>query len=196
MDFYTDPSHRTYAAASNEHEIYPPTSQYMSRSSHQSSSSSFVKKPALMSDESLSEPPPPPLKATAEKQSDLAKRWATNVRLPLYSYYFFETSLTCHQLLPNSWPIRLFLATVVLETIIDLAVQADIYTRISSIPLVGQNNQSSARRVILYLSLFAFAQSVPCSSLWFYLTFYSVFQLLLAIEAVWQQNTLQFLFLT
>jgi len=116
-----------------------------------------------MSDESLSEPPPPPpLKATAEKQSDLAKRWATN-------------------LLPKSWPIRLFLATVVLETIIDLAVQADIYTRISSIPTVSQDNQSSARRVILYLALFAFAH---------------VFQLLLAIEAVLQQNTLQFLFLT
>jgi len=37
-----------------------------------------------MSDESLSEPPPPPLKAIAEKQSDLAKRWATNVRHSLY----------------------------------------------------------------------------------------------------------------
>jgi hypothetical protein len=49
----------------------------------------------------------------------------------------------------------------VLETIIDLAVQADIYTRISSIPTVSQDNQSSARRVILYLALFAFAQSVP-----------------------------------
>jgi hypothetical protein len=84
MDFYDDPSHSPYAAPNN-HEIYPPTSQYMSRSSHQSSSSSFVKKPALMSDESLSEPPPPPpLKATAEKQSDLAKRWATNVRHSLY----------------------------------------------------------------------------------------------------------------
>jgi len=165
MDFHTDPSHRTLPANNfdNDHEVYPPTSQYMSRSSsYHSSGSSFIKKPALMSDESLPDPPPqPPLKATTEKQSELAKRWATN-------------------LLPGSWPIRLFLATVVLETIIDLSVQGDIYTRISSIPTVSQDNQPSVRRVILYLALFAFAH---------------VFQLLLAIEAVWQQNTLQFLFL-
>lgn len=159
---YTLPMHHDDDQREDSYEVYPPTSHYMTRSSsHHSSGSSFIKKPPLMSDEALPEPPPP-LKSKAEKQAELAKRWTTN-------------------LLPHSWPIRLFLATVVVETIVDLAVQGDMYSRISSIPTSDPDLQQAVRRVILYLALFAFAH---------------IFQFLLAIEAVWQQNTLQFLFLT
>jgi len=73
--------------------------------------------------------------------------------------------LTAHKLFPQSWPIRLFLATVVVETIVDLAIQGDIYARLSAISTNDQTEKSAVRQVVIYLGLFAFAQSVPDSHL-------------------------------
>jgi hypothetical protein len=114
--------------------------------------------------------------------------------------------LTAHKLFPQSWPIRLFLATVVVETIVDLAIQGDIYARLSHIS-TDDSTEKSVRKMVFYLGLFAFAQSVsihlgrnacgPSNTLCLLIClFLSVFQLVIAIEAVWQKNTLQFLFLT
>ena len=67
--------------------------------------------------------------------------------------------LTARKLFPQSWPIRLFLATVVVETIVDLAIQGDIYARLSDIS-TDNSTAISVRKVVIYLGLFAFAQSV------------------------------------
>ncbi|KAG8810885.1 hypothetical protein FRC17_002716 [Serendipita sp. 399] len=138
----------------------------MSRTnSYNSSGSSFVKKPGLTSEDSFQETP----------QTKQSAGKPIVAEAPRRAWYL--------QLFPKSWPIRLFLATVVLETIIDLAVQGDLYTRLSAISDRESNPEDPStqiRRTIVYLALFAFAH---------------VFQLALAIEAVWQQNTLQFIFL-
>ncbi|KAG8832603.1 hypothetical protein FRC20_001517 [Serendipita sp. 405] len=162
MDFYDNHSQSTLPT-NHTNDIYPPQSQYMSRAnSYNSSGSSFVKKPGLTSEDSFQDAPQ--TKQSAEKP--------IVAEAPRRAWYL--------QLFPKSWPLRLFLATVVLETIIDLAIQGDIYSRISSIPHPEDDPSSQVRRTIVYLALFAFAH---------------VFQLALAIEAVWQQNTLQFIFL-
>lgn len=161
MDYHAYPSETTLPTT---HDItYPPQSQYMSRSTSQhSSGSSFVKKHGLMSDDSIQEPVPP-LKATVGKPSapEPQNQWM--------------------KLFPKSWPIRLFLATVILETIVDLAIQGDIYARISASTSEEERARDNIRKVVIYLALFSFAH---------------VFQLVISIEAVWQQNTLQFLSVT
>lgn len=164
MDFQHAPSHTIPSSPydSEHYDMYPPQSAYMSRSTSLASGSSFLKTPGLASDDSLSQPP---LKAFRVQEKPLEPKqergWVT-------------------RLFPQSWPIRLFLATVVVETIVDLAIQGDIYARLSHIS-TDSSTEKSVRKVVIYLGLFAFAH---------------VFQLVIAIEAVWQKNTLQFLFLT
>lgn len=162
MDFRHTPSHTT-PQIHYDSDMYPPQSAYMSRSTSLTSGSSFIKAPGLTSDDSLSQPP---LKATRVQEKVVDPKpergWAT-------------------RLFPQSWPIRLFLATVVVETIVDLAIQGDIYARVSTISTSDAGKQQAVQKVVVYLGLFCFAH---------------VFQLVVAIEAVWQKNTLQFLFLT
>ncbi|KAL0579804.1 hypothetical protein V5O48_002215 [Marasmius crinis-equi] len=78
------------------------------------------------------------------------------------------------QLLPDSMACRLFVLTVILETIIDLAIEGELLVRIT-------DGGGGDRRMPVYLSIFALAH---------------VFQLVMAIDAVYARNTLQFIFLT
>jgi hypothetical protein len=71
--------------------------------------------------------------------------------------------LTACKLFPQSWPIRLFLATVVVETIVDLAIQGDIYARLLTISTSDAGKQQAIQKVVVYLGLFCFAQSASCS---------------------------------
>jgi len=64
------------------------------------------------------------------------------------------------QLLPKSLPITLFLATVVIETIVDLALQGDIYFRLRALAESDDSSKDQARRISVYLAIFALAQSV------------------------------------
>lgn len=99
------------------------------------------------------------------------------------------------QMLPDSMSCRLFVLVVVLETVADIAIEGDILLRFHQL---GEEGQVDAiDRLQVYLSIFAFAQ---------YAIFYlhsdsalilsSVFQFLVALDAVRLRNTLQFLFLT
>jgi len=62
--------------------------------------------------------------------------------------------------MPKSVPITLFLATVILETIVDLALQGDIYLRLRALAESDNSSSNQARRVSVYLVIFALAQSV------------------------------------
>lgn len=68
--------------------------------------------------------------------------------------------LTPWQLMPKSLPITLFLATVIIETIVDLALQGDIYLRLHSLAQSDNSSRDQARRISVYLAIFALAQSV------------------------------------
>ena len=100
----------------------------------------MLKAPGLASDESL---PPLPLKATRVQEKLVEPKQERNL---------------ISRLFPKSWPIRLFLLTVFVETVTDLAIQGDIYARISAISTNSDDDKRSVKKVTVYLGLFAFAQ--------------------------------------
>ncbi|KAG8220078.1 hypothetical protein J3R82DRAFT_1096 [Butyriboletus roseoflavus] len=71
--------------------------------------------------------------------------------------------------LPDSWACRLFVITVLVETTIDLAIESDLLVRLQ---------ESGSIKMPVYLSVFALAH---------------VFQFVLAVDAVYARNTLQFI---
>ncbi|KAG1715792.1 hypothetical protein ID866_1368 [Astraeus odoratus] len=79
------------------------------------------------------------------------------------------------KILPDSWACRLFVITVVIETIIDLAIEGDLLVRLQD---AGNADSESAKKMPVYLSIFALAH---------------IFQLVLAVDAVYARNTLQFI---
>jgi len=72
------------------------------------------------------------------------------------------------KILPDSWACRLFVLVVVIETAVDLAIEADLLVRL----------QDSSDKMAVYLSVFALAH---------------IFQLVMAVDAVYARNTLQFM---
>ncbi|THH11788.1 hypothetical protein EW145_g416 [Phellinidium pouzarii] len=80
--------------------------------------------------------------------------------------------------LPDSVACRLYVLTVLVETCIDIAIEADLLLRVK---VLGDTGDLSSRRLPVYLSIFAFAH---------------LFQLGMAIDAIHARNTLQFMFLT
>ncbi|KAH7883883.1 hypothetical protein F5I97DRAFT_1814513 [Phlebopus sp. FC_14] len=73
------------------------------------------------------------------------------------------------RILPDSWACRFFVITVLIETAIDLAIEADLLVRLQD---------TGNAKMPVYLSVFALAH---------------VFQLVLAVDAVYARNTLQFI---
>ncbi|KAG0702707.1 hypothetical protein DFH29DRAFT_920097 [Suillus ampliporus] len=71
------------------------------------------------------------------------------------------------KILPDSWACRLFVLTVVIETAVDLAIEGDLLVRL----------QDGSGKLEVYLSVFALAH---------------IFQLVMAVDAVYARNTLQF----
>lgn len=91
---------------------------------------------------------------------------------------------------------RLYVLTVLIETIIDIAIESDLLVRAQS---EGDDSDATTRRLPVYLAIFGFAQSVPLSPnihLLILIYEFSLFQLVMAVDAVYARNTLQFLFLT
>jgi len=72
---------------------------------------------------------------------------------------------------------RLYMLTVLIETAIDLAIEADLLVRVHH----ETANVADHQRMSAYLTIFAFAH---------------IFQFIMAVDAVYARNTLQFLFLT
>ncbi|KAF8528062.1 hypothetical protein BU17DRAFT_38740, partial [Hysterangium stoloniferum] len=92
--------------------------------------------------------------------------------------------LTVHQYLPSSLACRLYLLAVLLQTAVDVAMEADILIQFDDLPPDATTTTPDAndnlRRLPVYLGIFAMAH---------------VFQFILAIDAVIFRNTLQFIFL-
>ncbi|KAI0639171.1 hypothetical protein C8Q77DRAFT_1184475 [Trametes polyzona] len=79
--------------------------------------------------------------------------------------------------IPDSWACRLYLLTVLVETTIDLAIEGDIILRFHE-SHSSESEDMATRRMPVYLGIFALAH---------------VFQFIMALDAVWARNTLQFI---
>ncbi|EJF66490.1 hypothetical protein BD309DRAFT_127067 [Dichomitus squalens] len=84
---------------------------------------------------------------------------------------------TWRSYIPDSLACRLYLLTVLVETAIDLAIEGDIFLRFHQAHS-SQSQDMATRRMPVYLSIFAMAH---------------VFQFIMALDAVWARNVLQFI---
>jgi hypothetical protein len=82
-------------------------------------------------------------------------------------------------ILPESIACRLYVITVLVQTTVDLVIEGDLLVRFHEAEPIG--NVVLAHKMPVYLTIFAIAH---------------VFQLVMAVDAVYARNTLQFLCLT
>jgi hypothetical protein len=80
------------------------------------------------------------------------------------------------RLLPDSMACRLFMLTVLIETTIDLIIEGELLIRVHH----ETEDNAGHQRMSAYLSIFVFAH---------------IFQFIMAVDAVYNRNTLQFVFL-
>lgn len=66
------------------------------------------------------------------------------------------------QLLPDSMACRLYVLIVLIETIVDISIQTDLFIRVREINNTTDNNIGS-ERLPVYLGIFILAQYVACS---------------------------------
>jgi len=91
------------------------------------------------------------------------------------------------RIVPESIACRFYVATVLVETAIDLAIEGELFMRVRQTSVTDDGSQGStvadvaSSKMPVYLSIFALAH---------------VFQFVMAVDAVYARNTLQFLFLT
>jgi len=91
-----------------------------------------------------------------------------------------DTRSLWQKILPESLACRLYVITVLVETTIDLAIEGELLLRVRA-ETKDDEDQITSRKMPVYLSIFALAH---------------IFQLVMAIDAVYARNTLQFLCLT
>lgn len=86
--------------------------------------------------------------------------------------------------------------TVLIETTIDLSIEAELLVRIHD--RSDNDGQISSRKMPVYLSIFALAQWVTsiAGDALSNAVYCSVFQFVMAVDAVYARNTLQFICLT
>ncbi|KAF5311833.1 hypothetical protein D9619_003349 [Psilocybe cf. subviscida] len=94
-----------------------------------------------------------------------------------------DTRTFWQKILPESLACRLYVGTVLVQTTIDLVIEGELFLRVrEKNKLVGSAQSTiSTNRMPVYLSIFALAH---------------VFQFVMAVDAVYARNTLQFLCLT
>ncbi|KAJ7042459.1 hypothetical protein C8F04DRAFT_78233 [Mycena alexandri] len=84
------------------------------------------------------------------------------------------------KILPESMACRLYVLTVLIETTIDLAIEGELLIQINKNSTTS-GDPVAAKKMPVYLSIFALAH---------------VFQFVMAVDAVYARNTLQFIALT
>jgi len=92
------------------------------------------------------------------------------------------SQLFWQKILPNSLYCRLYVLTVVIQTAIDLAIEGELLVRFHQAGLgLGDDTAPITRKMNVYLGIFALAH---------------VFQMVMALDAVYNRNTLQVFCLT
>jgi len=92
-----------------------------------------------------------------------------------------DTRTFWQKVLPESLACRLYVVTVLVETTIDLAIEGDLLLRFHHQGITTDGAVAATSKMPVYLSVFALAH---------------VFQLAMALDAVYARNTLQFISLT
>jgi hypothetical protein len=83
------------------------------------------------------------------------------------------------KILPESLACRLFVLTVLIETAIDLSIEAELLLRVHQVDETGaESDVQNPNKMPVYLSIFVLAH---------------IFQFVMAIDAVYARNTLQFI---
>jgi len=119
-------------------------------------------------------------KSFSSKQSDdTSHEPLSHVSYPPLPVKESDTQSLWQKILPESLACRLYVITVLIETTVDLAIEGELLLRLRD--ETKDDNQITSRKMPVYLSIFALAH---------------VFQLVMAIDAVYARNTLQFLCLT
>lgn len=159
---------------------YPPTSKYLDDDFNRPESSARPWTPSHTEEDwqttAIPKSPYLSMHESSQQLSGLEGPFATPTRERL------NATKIWHSFIPDSVPCRLYISVIILQTAIDLAVEGALVLKFSqAAKLDSALSLPSARRLPVYFSIFGFAH---------------VFQLILAIDAVWTRNTLQFFFLT
>ncbi|PPQ98269.1 hypothetical protein CVT26_013537 [Gymnopilus dilepis] len=152
--YATNTRHQTFAIGS------PPSSHQRSDSIPLTAKGAYTSKQSDDTHETSYAYPPP----VAAKEVDPRSFW--------------------QKVLPESLACRMYVATVLIETTIDLAIEGELFLRVRDKKAeddVKEVAATATTRMPVYLSIFALAH---------------VFQFVMALDAVYARNTLQFLFLT
>ncbi|KAG5639314.1 hypothetical protein H0H81_004516 [Sphagnurus paluster] len=119
--------------------------------------------------------------SSSKQSDDTSHEPLSNVSYPpLTPTKETDTRSLWQKILPESLACRLYVITVLIETAIDLAIEGELLLRLRA-ETKDDDNQITSRKMPVYLSIFALAH---------------VFQLVMAIDAVYARNTLQFMCLT
>ncbi|KIK71295.1 hypothetical protein GYMLUDRAFT_235635 [Collybiopsis luxurians FD-317 M1] len=157
------------------------SSPYTANSRHQTYA---VQTPGLSGEQAHRRGPSYPLshKPTLNsKQSDASHDFTAAAYPPQPSQKQIDTRTFWQKIMPESLACRLFILTVLVETTIDLTIEAELLLRVHEADKAGQvNSNTDSSKMPVYLTIFALAH---------------VFQLAMAIDAVYARNTLQFIFL-
>ncbi|KAG6866805.1 hypothetical protein C0991_008741 [Blastosporella zonata] len=114
---------------------------------------------------------------SSKRSDDTSHEPLSNVSYPPLPMKETETESIWRRFLPESLACRLYIVTVLVETTIDLAIEGELLLRLRAQP-DQDTNEIASRRMPVYLSIFALAH---------------VFQMAMAVDAVYARNTLQFL---
>ena len=69
-------------------------------------------------------------------------------------------TITVAQVIPDSIACRLYLLTVLLETAVDLAMEAELFLRLKDTNAIDNTDNQQSEKMPVYLSIFAMAQYV------------------------------------
>jgi hypothetical protein len=121
-------------------------------------------------------------KISSNKSDDTSHDFTAAAYPPQTPEKLVDTRTFWQKLLPESLATRLYILTVLVETTIDLAIEAELLLRVHEADQAGEvTGNGNSDKMPVYLTIFVLAH---------------VFQFGMAVNAVYSRNTLQFIFLT
>jgi hypothetical protein len=191
---YKNPSRPTLSIQSPT-LAHPPTPQHRRNPSFPANNQSQTS----LSHKTLWDYPPSSSESAVEKE--LSRPFWQKVLFTSSERTYNDLISPRFQLLPDSLYCRLYVLTVAIQTAIDLAIEGELLVRFHQADLgLGDDTAAATRKSLnVYLGIFALAQYViyPLTTLLScHQGFYSVFQMVMALDAVYNRNTLQVFCLT
>ncbi|KZP32210.1 hypothetical protein FIBSPDRAFT_916440 [Athelia psychrophila] len=183
---YPPPPHSQYPhsdeyKASYDDLVDQYAEPYSKTSQHQTFSpalSTAVHQPPYMSKQSYSS------EMTGKDSEEHYMPSSTPRILPMKEEKVADTRTVWQKVLPESMACRLYVCTIVVQTIVDMTIEADLFIRFQEVskdnPPASEGNPpaSETQKMAVYVGIFALAHA---------------FQFAMAVDAVYARNTLQFM---